>query len=123
MYQKDSNLALSRKVAQINEGLKSKQVLKLAQKKGGDFFVQLFEDGTFQRNVSTHAVERRFNAIKAKEPARELQEADLLSHAEILRRQNVFRSVLLDTINLENKLKEQLSVLQGTSKLSPFVIE
>jgi hypothetical protein len=126
MFQKETNLAFSKKVAAINHASRSREVLKLAQSQGGDYYAQLYQGDKFVRNLSNTAVERRFLAVKPKNTSdrgSRLEQADQLSLAEVKRRQDIIRSALLDTINLENRLKDQLSVLKQNSRMSPFVIE
>ena len=123
MFQRETNLALTKKVDEINKSNK-KETLRLMRSKGGDLIAQLYEGDKFVRNLSSAAVDRRYNAVKSTTTSLTKEDiTEQLSATEVNRRKDIIRNVLLDTINLENQLKAQLAILQKNARMTPFVIE
>ena len=122
MFQRETNFALTKQVEEINR-FNKKENLRLMKSRGGDLIAQLYEGEKFIRNLSSAAVDRRLKALKPTQTSRKDDETEQVSPADITRRKDVIRGVLLDTINLENKLKGQLAILQRNARMTPFVIE
>ena len=122
MFQRETNFALTKQVEEINR-VNKKENLRLMKSRGGDLIAQLYEGEKFIRNLSSAAVDRRLKALKPTQTSRKDDETEQVSPADITRRKDVIRGVLLDTINLENKLKGQLAILQRNARMTPFVIE
>ena len=122
MFQRETNFALTKQVEEINR-VNKKENLRLMKSRGGDLIAQLYEGEKFIRNLSSAAVDRRLKALKPTKTSRKDDDTEQVSLADITRRKDVIRGVLLDTINLENKLKGQLAILQRNARMTPFVIE
>ena len=86
----------------------------------------MYENDRFIRILSASAVDRRLKDALAAESSRAAKTdgpLGTLGPDEIRKRRDVMREALLATLNLSGKLKEQLAVLQGHQKFSPFVVE
>ena len=88
----------------------------------------LYQNDRFVRLLSASAVDRRLRdaimASRARPAGCYIDElTGTLTPEEVRRRRGAMREALLATLNPSGKLKEQLAVLQGHQKLSPFVVE
>lgn len=99
----------------------------------GDMCCHVYENGLFVKELSIHMLEKRYKTIQGKyreaclkgriEDERMQQCAHLTEEQQVARKQEI-RDVILHTMHLTTKIKEQLRILQAPSAMiSPFVVE
>jgi len=125
------------KMGELNEwsaALQLPTLYRAYKKPDGDLECHVYEDGVFLKQLSMNLLEKRHKIVQGRyleATARGTIEWDetkprtfALSEEAQTRRQEEIRDVLLQTMHLTNKLKEQLSTLEKRGvMISPFVVE
>jgi len=94
-------------------------------KKGEELLCHIYENGEFHKEI-THdsmmkryrAMQKRLDNLKASKPT-----AKPVGEEELQQRQEAIRGALLHTMQVTNKLKEQLQMLDKRKAFTPFLIE
>lgn len=119
--EKEIELSLAEKLHQLNELSRgSSSAYRLV-----GHTCHLYENDRFVRVLSSSAVSRRLkDALNRTCPVKINTEVEgHLGPEEVRRRRAIIREALLATLNQGAKLKEQLAMIRGHYKFSPFVIE
>jgi len=94
-------------------------------KKGEELLCHIYENGHFHKEISHESMMKRYRAmqkrlqnLKADKP-----NAKPVSDEELQQRQEAIRGALLHTMQVTNKLKEQLQMLDKRKAFTPFLIE
>jgi hypothetical protein len=94
-------------------------------KKGEELLCHIYENGHFHKEISHESMMKRYRAmqkrlqnLKADKP-----NAKPVSDEELQQRQEAIRGALLHTMQVTNKLKEQLQRLDKRKAFTPFLIE
>jgi len=116
------------KMAEMNEwcqalGLPTRyRLMRKPSGKDNDLFCHVFEDDAFERELTLDAMLKRHKGMQGRIAS--LPEKPRGSREEDAARQEALRAALLHTIQVTNKLKEQLALLDRRPHgLSPFVVE
>lgn len=125
------------KMGEMNEWCTTLQVPTLYRaykESDGSLSCHVYESGEFVKELSMNLLDKRYKALQGRhaeavfrgqiECDENKPRSHMLSEEEQCRRQQEIREVLLQTMNLTNKLKEQLTtLLRRDMLLSPFVVE
>lgn len=125
------------KMGEMNEWcvvLGMKTLYRAFKESDGSLKCHVYENGEFLKELSMNMLEKRYKNLQGRHSEAifrgqiECDENKPRSHCltedEQCRRQQEIREVLLQTMNLTNKLKEQLTTLRRRDVLvSPFVVE
>jgi len=124
---RESQYAMLQHMAEMNDwseelGLSTRfRVIK----KGEELLCHIYEHGKFHKEISHESMMKRYRAmqkrlqnLKADKPT-----AKPVGEEELQQRQEAIRGALLHTMQVTNKLKEQLQMLDKRKAFTPFLIE